>query len=68
MQKIKAMDLVAGDVIYWGTGNVANVVSVEVRQDCVYIVCGGSIHIYDRELKRNQFIMVNRLKTKVGKP
>lgn len=68
MQKIKAIDLVAGDVIYWRTGNVANVVSVDIRPDCVYVVCGGSIHIYDRELKRNQVIMVVRSKAKVSKP
>lgn len=68
MQKIKAVELVAGDVIYWRTGNVASVISVEIRPNCVYIVCGGSIHIYDRELKLNQVVMVDRKPVKVKKP
>lgn len=58
--KIKAAELQIGDCILWRTGNAAKVISVEIQADCVYVVCGGSIHIYDRKLNKNKVITIER--------
>lgn len=66
--KIKATELRSGDMILWKTGNSANVISVEERADCVYVVCGGSVHIYDRELNKNKLLMVERKQVATSAP
>lgn len=58
--KIKAIDLKPKDVIYWRTGNSARVISVEIRELDVLVVCGGNVHVYGRELKKNQVLLVER--------
>ena len=66
--KIKAAELRPGDLIFWKTGNSASVISVEERTDSVYVVCGGSVHIYDRELNKNKLMTVERKQIATSAP
>ena len=58
--KIKAAELQIDDCILWKSGNAAKVIFVEIQVDCVYVVCGGSFHTYDRKLNKNKVITIER--------